>query len=77
MVSQGWLYKKLQHADNIVNNNYLLISSDYHTDFMYERALFLYLYDILVVSLRMTLPKELKYAANILNKRDWLLVKLC
>jgi len=25
----------------------------------------------------MALPKELKYAANILNKKDWLLVKSC
>jgi len=44
---------------------------------VYDRALFLYLYDILVVSLRMALPKELKYATNILKKKDCLLVKLC
>jgi len=42
---------------------------------MYDGALLLCPCDILVVTLRTASPKELKYAANILNKKDWLLVK--
>jgi hypothetical protein len=37
---------------------------------MYDTALFSYLYDILVVNLKMVLLKDLKYAANIVNKKD-------
>jgi hypothetical protein len=38
---------------------------------MYDTALFSYLYDILFVNLRMALLKQLKYAANIVNRKDY------
>jgi hypothetical protein len=36
---------------------------------MYDTTLFSYIYDILVVNLRMALPKQLKYANNIVKRR--------
>ena len=53
------------HGQQNIKNDCLLISSHYYTDFMYDT----YLHDILVANLWMALLKELKYSANIVNKK--------